>query len=147
MDRITIRQMQEGDIPVIMKIELDSFSTPWSQYSFLVEIYKKNAVSKVAVFKEKLIGYICANYLFHEAHILNLAVDPDFRRQGIATLLMNETLMELKKKECVFIYLEVRTSNTGARTFYKIFGFKVESVRKKYYVNPVEDAIIMMGRL
>jgi [ribosomal protein S18]-alanine N-acetyltransferase len=147
MDRIITRKMREVDIPAIMKIELNSFSTPWSEYSFLVEIYKKNAVSKVAVFEERPVGYICANYLFHESHILNLAVDQALRRQGVATLLMNETLRELKGKEAVFIYLEVRASNAGARKFYELFGFSVESVRKKYYINPVEDALIMMGRL
>jgi ribosomal-protein-alanine N-acetyltransferase len=60
---------------------------------------------------------------------------------------MNEALKELKKKDCVFIYLEVRASNTGARKFYELFGFEVIDVRKKYYINPKEDALVMMGRL
>ena len=60
---------------------------------------------------------------------------------------MNETLKELKKKGCVFMYLEVRASNAGAKKFYELFGFKVESIRKKYYTNPDEDALLMMGRI
>ena len=139
--------MQEDDIPAILKIEQISFSTPWSKESFLNEIYKKYAFSKVAVFEGNIIGYICTNYLLHESHILNLAVHPDFWRRGVATILMNESIRELKEKGCVFMYLEVRISNTGAQRFYERFGFKIETIRKKYYGNPDEDALLMMARL
>jgi len=147
MHKLIIRDMQEDDIPAILEIEQISFSTPWSKQFFLNEIYNKYAFSKVAVFEENVIGYICANYLLHESHILNLAVHPDFRRRGVATILMNEAIRELKKKGCVFMYLKVRVSNTGAQKFYELFGFKVETIRKKYYGDPDEDALLMMGRL
>jgi len=139
--------MVEEDIPAIMGIERSSFSTPWSEISFLSEVYKKNAFSNVALFEENVIGYICVNYLLHESHILNLAVHERFRRRGVATVLMDNTLKELKRKGCVFMYLEARASNTGARKFYERFGFRVESIRKKYYANPDEDALMMMGRI
>ena len=139
--------MVEEDIPEIMGIERSSFSTPWSEISFLGEVYKKNAFSNVSLFEENVIGYICVNYLLHESHILNLAVHELFRRRGVATILMNDTLKALKRKGCVFMYLEVRASNTGAQIFYERFGFKVESIRKKYYTNPDEDALLMMGRV
>ena len=139
--------MVEEDIPEIMGIERSSFSTPWSEISFLGEVYKKNAFSNVSLFEENVIGYICVNYLLHESHILNLAVHELFRRRGVATILMNDTLKALKRRGCVFMYLEVRASNTGAQIFYERFGFKVESIRKKYYTNPDEDALLMMGRL
>jgi len=147
MADIVIRTMLEEDIPEIMGIERSSFSTPWSEISFLSEVYKKNAFSNVALFEEKVIGYICVNYLLHESHILNLAVHELFRRRGVATILMNDTLKELKKKGCVFMYLEVRASNADAKKFYELFGFTVESIRKKYYTNPDEDALLMMGRI
>jgi ribosomal-protein-alanine N-acetyltransferase len=139
--------MSEVDIPEIMGIERSSFSTPWSEISFLSEVYKKNAFPNVALFEENVIGYICVNYLLHESHILNLAVHELFRRRGVATILMNDTLKELQRKGCVFMYLEVRASNAGAKKFYELFGFKVESIRKKYYANPDEDALLMMGRI
>jgi [ribosomal protein S18]-alanine N-acetyltransferase len=139
--------MVEDDIPEVMGIERSSFSTPWSEISFLSEVYKKNAFSNVAVFEGKIIGYICINYLLHESHILNLAVHERFRRRGVATILMNESLKELKKKGAAFMYLEVRASNAGAKKFYELFGFTVGSIRKKYYTNPDEDALLMMGRL
>lgn len=130
-----------------MEIEQISFTTPWSEQDFLNETYKKNALSKVAVFEGNIIGYLCASYLHHESHILNLAAHPDFRRRGVATILMNEAIRELKKKGCVFMYLKVRPSNTVAQKFYKLFGFKVETIRKKYYGDPDEDALLMMRRL
>ena len=147
MPDIVIRPMLEEDIPAIMGIERSSFTTPWSEISFLGEVYKKNAFSNVALFEGDIIGYICVNYLLHESHILNLAVHELFRRRGVATILMNDTLKALKRKGCVFMYLEVRASNTGAQIFYERFGFKVESIRKKYYTNPDEDALLMMGRV
>jgi ribosomal-protein-alanine N-acetyltransferase len=146
MHKLTIRNMKEDDIPTVAEIERISFSTPWSKESFLYEMYKKYAFSKVAVFEENVIGYICASYRLHESQILDLAVHPNFRRRGVATILMNEAMGELKKKGCVFMYLKVRVSNTGAQKFYEHFGFKVETIRKKYYGNPDEDALLMMGR-
>ncbi len=66
---------------------------------------------------------------------------------GNTDLLMDEALRELKNRNCVFIYLEVRVSNTGAKEFYEGFGFKPAGIRKKYYASPNEDALLMMGRI
>jgi ribosomal-protein-alanine N-acetyltransferase len=147
MPKLIIRDMREDDIPAVFEIEEISFTTPSTKQDFLNKIYEKNALSKVAVFEGNIIGYICVHYHLHESHILNLAVHPDFRRHGVAARLMDEAIRELKKKGCVFMYLKVRVSNTGAQRFYKLLGFKVESIRKKYYGNPDEDALLMMGRL
>jgi ribosomal-protein-alanine N-acetyltransferase len=147
MQKLIIRDMQEGDIPAVSKIERISFSTPCTDYFFLSEIFKKNAFSKVAVFEERVIGFICVNYTPHESHILDLAVHPDFRRRGAASVLMDEAIRELKKRGCIFVYLKVRASNIGAQKFYELYGFKAESVRKKYYGDPDEDALLMTARL
>lgn len=144
MDEIIIRKMAEKDIPNIMKIERVSFSTPWSENAFLNEIYKPHALTKVALLKDNLVGYICANLIVNEGHILNLATHPEFRRQGIGTRLMKEVLKELKDKGCKFVYLEVRLSSFGARKFYEKLGFKVVGIRRDYYQCPVEDAALMM---
>jgi len=142
-----IRNMQEVDIPTILEIEQASFATAWSGQSFIEEICKKYAFSKVAVLGGKIIGYACADYVLHESRILKLAVHQDFRRRGVATMLMNEMMVELKNKGCVFMYLKVRASNTAAQQFYEFFGFQVETVRKKYYDDPSEEALLMMGRI
>jgi len=147
MKKLIIRDMGEDDLPAILDIEEISFSIPWSKQDFLNEMYKKSALSKVAVFEGNIIGYICLNFRLQECHILNLAVQPDFRRQGVASVLMEEAMMELKKRGCVFMYLKVRVSNTGAQRFYELFGFKAEGIRKKYYDYPDEDALMMMKRL
>ena len=144
MADIIIRDMREDDISSIIKIERMSFSTPWSETAFLNEIYKPYALNKVALFKSDVVGYVCVNSIVNEGHILNLAVHPEFRRQGIALKLMKEVLKELKDKGCKFVYLEVRVSSFGVRKFYEKLGFKVISIRRDYYQFPVEDAALMM---
>ena len=139
--------MKEDDIPPVLEIEEISFAAPWSEKDFLNELYNKSALTKVAAFEGNIIGYICMNFHLHASQILNLAVDPDFRRRGVATILMDEAIRELRKRRCVFMYLKVRVSNTGAQKFYELLGFKVESVRKKYYADPDEDALVMIRRL
>jgi ribosomal-protein-alanine N-acetyltransferase len=139
--------MKEDDIPFVLEIEKISFTIPLSEQGFLNKLYRKDALSKVAEFEGNIIGYICVNYHAHKSHILNLAVHPDFRRRGVATILMDEAIRELNKKGCAFMYLKVRASNSGAQRFYELLGFKVESIRKKYYDNPDEDALLMMRRL
>lgn len=135
--------MLDDDVPRILEIERMSFTSPWSEAAFLQEIHKHYAFSRVAEFRHEVIGYICLNYLFDEGHILNLSVHPDFRRQGVATILMKDTLHELKEKGCRFFYLEVRVSNVAAKTFYERFGFRVVAFRKRYYISPEEDATLM----
>jgi len=97
--------------------------------------------------RDTIIGYLCVNLIFEEAHILNLAVHPDFRRQGVATRLMEEILQASKGKNCSGFFLEVRGSNTEAIKFYERLGFKIAGVRKDYYVSPVEDASLMVLRV
>jgi len=139
--------MKEDDIPSVLGIEEISFAAPWSEKDFLNELYNKSALTKVAAFEDNIIGYICINYHLHESQILNLAVHPDFRRRGVATILMDNAIGELKKRGCVFVYLKVRLSNAGAQKFYELLGFEVKSIRKKYYDNPDEDALVMMQKL
>jgi ribosomal-protein-alanine N-acetyltransferase len=147
MTEIVMRAMQEQDIPAIIKIERISFSTPWSEAAFFSEIHKSYSLARVAVSGDTIVGYICVDYILNECHIMNLAVHPDFRRQGIATILLEEVMKELRKKGCRFFYLEVRFSNTGARAFYERFSFRIVGIRKKYYTSPNEDAALMMLRI
>jgi ribosomal-protein-alanine N-acetyltransferase len=147
VEGLTIMAMQESDLPSVVAIERLSFSTPWSETSFLDEIYKHHSTAKVSVAGERVVGYICANQIADEGHILNLAVHPDFRRKGIANTLVKNIIEELKENACRFLYLEVRASNNAARKLYEGFGFSVVGARKAYYTEPKEDAVIMMLRL
>lgn len=144
MTEILIQEMQPSDITEILEIERISFTTPWSELAFLNEMYDPHSIAKVAVLKNNITGYICVKQISDEGHILNLAVHPDFRRHGIATVLVGEVLDELREKGCKYLYLEVRVSNLAARKFYERFGFKVVGVRRKYYTSPEEDAVVMM---
>lgn len=141
--KLTIRDMVWDDVEEIIDIERESFSTPWSATSFYSEIYNRNSVNKVAVVDGKVCGYICVRCFEEECHLLNLAVHPAFRRRGIATLLLEGIVSQLKKRGCRFIFLEVRVSNLAARKMYEKFGFIPIGVRRRYYVNPEEDAIVM----
>lgn len=147
MEELTIRLMQESDLPSVVAIERISFSTPWSETLFFNELYKQCSIPKVAVIGDRIAGYICANHVADEGHILNLAVHPDFRGKGIAKILVKHSLEELKENACRFLYLEVRVSNNAARKLYEGFGFSVVGTRKIYYTEPNEDAVIMMLRL
>ena len=144
MEQFVIRDMREEDIKLIAEIEKISFSTPWSEMSFFNELHKPYSTSRVAVLDDSIAGYICANCIKGEGHILNLAVHPDYRRHGIAKALIGNMIEELRTKGCRFIYLEVRASNDTAKKIYGNFGFRVAAIRRGYYIAPLEDAVIMM---
>lgn len=135
--------MQRHHILEILEIERLSFSTPWSEASFYNETYNPNSLSYTAELESNVVGYICVRHIADEAHILNLAVRPDMRRQGIARALVLKALEELSETQCKTVYLEVRASNYQARALYESFGFKVVGIRKSYYEFPKEDAVVM----
>jgi len=139
--------MREGDIPHVVQIERLSFPTPWSETSFLNEIYKLRSLARVAIFDEVIAGYLCAEQVLDEGHILNLAVHPDFRGMGVAKVLVKQVMEEMRQNGCRVLYLEVRSSNAIAKRLYERFGFRVIGTRKRYYVTPEEDAIIMAGEI
>lgn len=144
MKQIKVRDMLEQDIGAVVRIEKMSFTTPWSETSFFTEVYKRQSIAKVALSEEDIVGHICVEYVLDEGNILDLAVRPDFRGMGIASALLKNAIEELRAMGCRFLYLEVRTSNEAARRLYQGFGFRVTGARKKYYVAPTEDALLMM---
>lgn len=144
---ILIRDLRPEDVPEVLIIEKASFTTPWSEILFMNEIFKPRSLPKAAIIKEKIVGYICSNYLLDEAHILNVTVHPDFRKQGIALQLVHHMIDLLRKEGCLTIFLEVRISNEPALRMYEKAGFRIISARKAYYTLPVEDAVIMSLQL
>ncbi len=147
MTEVLIRDLRPGDVPAVVAIERASFTTPWSEILFRNEIYKPRSLPKVAIIEDKIVGYICSNYLLDEGHILNVTVHPDFRKQGIASLLVHGITDLLNKEGCCVIYLEVRISNEAALRMYEKAGFRIISARKAYYSLPIEDAVIMSLQL
>jgi len=147
LSEIVIEDMKVEDLPEIVGIENASFKTPWSETLFYNEICKAIAVSRVAKIDGKVVGYLCANIILDEGHILNLAVHPEFRSLGIASSLIKEMIEIMRERDCRSVFLEVRISNEQARIMYEKYGFTLLGTRKNYYISPVEDAVIMVLRL
>ena len=145
MEGIIIREMRHDDLPRVCVIERGSHTAPWSNKSFEYEIENKDAFLMVAVLDEKVAGYICIRMIPDLIDLLNLAVSPEFRRMGIAGMLLNDALHGLRHlKPDTDITLEVRESNTAAITLYEKYGFSIKGKRRNYYKTPDEDAIIMV---
>ncbi len=145
MEGITIREMSNKDLAEVHDIEKRCFTTPWQVSSFDYEISNKDAILKVAIVNNQLIGYVCIRSILDVTHVLDLAVTPEFRKMGFGSLLLMNALYELRrlKPETTSITLEVRESNIAAIRLYEKFGFREIGRRRGYYQKPHEDAVIM----
>ncbi len=142
---ITIEYMKEEDIDDVLKIEHSSFSTPWSREMFSCEL-TDHPFSYLYVArnnKGKILGYICYWLVFDEMNVLNLAVDKDLRQKGFGSALLKFVLKDGADRGAQTVNLEVRRSNRAAIELYEKFGFRQAAVRKNYYENPEEDAMLM----
>ena len=140
--RITAEN-QQSHLGRILEIETLSFTTPWSAFGFIQEI--RNPASRLwaATMNEKLAGFICYWMLDFEVNLLNLAVHPEERGKGVGRFLLNHMVEEASSREVEAVWLEVRASNVGAIRLYGKFGFDKVGVRRKYYDDTQEDAIVM----
>lgn len=144
---VHFRQMDPSDLDEIMTIERASFSYPWSPGFFLQELRVPCARSLLAVVGEKTVGYIIYWLLPNEVDIHNLAVHPDYRRQGIGQSLLQGVVIEAERKGSRRVTLEVRKSNEAAQRIYHSLGFVERGVRKGYYSDDGEDALAMVLEL
>lgn len=133
------------DISAISRLEKLCFSDPWSKNAIL-ESMTAGTHFFVAKIKGEAVGYIGISAIAGEGYITNVAVDPNFRRIGVASYLLNRVFSLADEKALEFVSLEVRKSNTGAITLYNKHLFVTEGIRKNFYDNPREDAIIMTRR-
>lgn len=144
---LLIRRARLTDVKSIWDIEHLSFSAPWSLWCFLSELGNPNSTVLVAGPSSpktwKTWGYIVFWVIAAEMHIMNLAVHPRRRRQGIAKALLTEALNRARHQGAVVAWLEVRPSNQAAQTLYESLGFKKVGVRPRYYADNQEDAILM----
>jgi|MudIll2142460700_1097286.scaffolds.fasta_scaffold64829_2 ribosomal-protein-alanine N-acetyltransferase len=147
LNRLLVDAMTVADLPEVLTIEKASFKTPWSETLFYNEIFKAIALPRVAKINGKVVGYLCANVIIDEGHILNLAVHPEYRGHKIASRLIQEVLETMRVGDCRSVFLEVRVSNEEAQKMYEKFGFGLLGTRKNYYLSPVEDAVVMVLRL
>ncbi|HAV43482.1 TPA: ribosomal-protein-alanine N-acetyltransferase [bacterium] len=144
VSQLIIRPLKKGDIKEVAAIEEASFSDPWQDSTFYNELYHGD-ISKflIAQMDKRVVGYIGMWFIGDEAHIVNIAVHPNYRRQGIGTKLVMALFDEIRKKGIERITLEVRASNIIAQQFYKKFDFQEIAIQEKYYRDTHEDALIM----
>ena len=146
---ISFNKLTPVEIPSVLSIEEHNSDYPWSQDQFTTSIENSNNICYCLSLNDKTIGYLIAMLALDSADILNIGIEPDFKRQGHGTALLNHLIEELKKRSIREILLEVRAGNKSAIQFYKKQGFEEISVRKNYYTKNSknqshrEDGIIM----
>jgi len=139
--QLDISPMETGDIPSLLDIEKESFPIRLSRDDFLKGVGQ--GLSFAAKADESIVGFLLAEKVLDECHIIRIAVRVGMREKGIGKGMMKRLFEEAKAKGIKKYYLEVRASNLPAREFYKKVGFRDMYVRKKYYADNNEDAIFM----
>lgn len=146
MSRWVIREMQKADLSQVCVIEKENFSLPWSEKSFEDSMGRDDTVFLVAVQGEMVVGYVGCYCIAGEGEITNVAVKESHRKMGIGGALLEELYKKGKSLDTTEFFLEVRKSNEAAISLYTRQGFVKEGIRKNFYEQPVEDAVIMWKR-
>ena len=142
LPKLEIRPLAYRDLPDVAAIERRAFPTPWSIAMFVLEMSKATGMCLAALRGPQLVGYtICSRY-DTVWHVMNIAVDPDQRRQGIASALLAQLYARASDSGAQFT-LEVRRSNQAAIELYQRDGFRIAGLRRRYYQDNGEDALIM----
>ena len=138
-----ITKMLQCHVPQIAELEKLCFNDPWSENSIASELDNRLSCWLVAIADDKVIGYVGSQTVLGETDMMNIAIHPDYRKQGIATELISALIEALNERGSHSLMLEVRASNEPAKSLYLKMGFDVVGVRKNYYRNPREDALIL----
>lgn len=138
---VEIRDLEYGDLAAAVSIERRSFSSPWTIGMFALEMTKPDTVALAATIEDQLTSYLVLSRYDLAWHLMNIAVDPGHRRLGLATLLIGSVFARVGYEEPVT--LEVRPSNHSAIELYERLGFRSFGLRKAYYPDNGEDAVIM----
>jgi [ribosomal protein S18]-alanine N-acetyltransferase len=138
---LRVRRLAYSDLPAVIAIERRSFPTPWSLAVFVLELSKPAGICLAASAGEELLGYVVCSRYDQVWHLMNIAVSPDHRGEGVAGAIMRR-LFEEGRGTLPFT-LEVRVTNKRAIGMYERFGFRSAGVRPRYYHDNGEDALIM----
>jgi ribosomal-protein-alanine N-acetyltransferase len=139
---LDIRPLTYADLTQVIAVERRAFTTPWSLAMFVLELSKPSGVCLAAFVEGRLAGYLVCSRYDTVWHVMNVAVDPDLRGEGIGTALLERLIEEVGDPAARYT-LEVRTSNAGAIRLYERFGFRAAGLRRRYYQDNGEDALIM----
>lgn len=140
---IVINEIRHEDLDQIMAIERTSFPTPWPRQFFDSELKSSYSFKRVSKIDNTIVGYIIAWKIYDEVHILNVAVHPQYRRMGIGTDLIRDCISYFLTKGVNSTLLEVRKTNLSAQRLYEKLGFQAIGLRRGYYRDTGEDAIVM----
>lgn len=139
----SIRPAKREDLAEVLRIERESFPSPWQGDMFASELEEELALFLVMEAEGEFAGFTCARVVREEGHVLKIAVAPELRRRGLGRELMDVLLLEMRKRGVETTWLEVRQSNWPGRAFYRAFGFHDVGVRRRYYADNNEDAVVM----
>ena len=142
-----IRSMELEDLDEVLEVEKSCFKIPWTRLMFEDELINSNAYYYVIEVDKRIVGYVGFWKIIDEAHITNVAIHNDYRRLGYGRALINALLNKTKELEIIAVTLEVRVSNLAAISLYESFGFTSSGVRRGYYSDNNEDALIMWLKL
>ncbi|MBP2017076.1 ribosomal-protein-alanine N-acetyltransferase [Symbiobacterium terraclitae] len=142
---VTISPMTPADLDEVMAIEHLSYLTPWSRDAFASELLQRYTVYLVAREGQRVVGYAGMHVIWEQAHVTNIAVHPECRGRGFGERLLRELMRVARRKGVRQMTLEVRVSNAPAQGLYRKLGFVTApgAVRKGYYTDTGEDAIVM----
>lgn len=147
-ERLQIRRMTLQDVDSVMAVERRSFTAPWSRQAFMTELIDNQfARYIVAMYDGRLIGYAGVWLIIDEGHVTNVAVDPDYRGLHLGEALMEALISICVANHAKRMTLEVRVSNETAKRLYEKLGFESVGIRKGYYTDNNEDALIMWADL
>ncbi len=147
MTDIEIRRAEAEDAEAIAAAEREIFPDPWSESDILSTVSAEGSMCYAALSDKRIVAYIIARQIAPEGEIYRIATLPEKRRCGIALMLLCHLVREEGARGLKFLYLEVREQNEAARSLYSSFGFKEIGVRKGYYKNPSDNAVLMMYEL
>ena len=145
---ITFRNMTVDDLDQVMEVEVNSFTIPWSREAFFNELTKNQFARYLIVeVDQKVVGYCGVWIIIDEAHITNIALLPEYRGLKLGEALMGKVMELAREMGALRVTLEVRVSNERAQNLYRKFGFEEGAIRKQYYTDNMEDALVMWVNL
>ena len=140
---MTVRQLHQTDATQIAEIETACFADPWSVDSICSAMENKNNAFFGVFSQNRLIGYGGVSVVAGEGYVLNIGVLPKYRTKGAGRMLLESIIQHCQKQRAAFLSLEVRVSNAPARRLYEDGGFMPAGLRRGFYQNPKEDALIL----
>jgi len=145
MNKVTFEPLRSAHLKAVMAIEEELFPTAWTEEMFRQEIEANDLSQSFAVvYESEIIGYVVTWHVHDEVHLLNVGVTGAYQRKGIGATIMQYVVDEAMRLQRRLVTLEVRAGNDVARRLYEKFGFKPVMVRKNYYVDEQEDAVVMV---